>query len=402
MKLNTIRWSAVAIAAILVLPLASVARADFEQAMNYFKSGKYVEAAAEFQTLVDNSPNYDSGYYMLGLCLLQMKKPAEAESNFQKAIEINGEKFEYHHGLGRAYLDQKQHSKAVAALKTAEPLAANNDQSKFALFTLRGYAYSALEAWGDAVEDLEKAKAIKKDASVMAQLGKAYYGLGHNDKAVPAFREAVKLRPNDAGSTQLLANALINVGAEAKNDSASASAYKEALQVAESYLKMRPNSYEANNLVGRAALGARSFDRAEQAFRKVLAQKSDYCYAMVNLGKTYIAKQRWANAEEILDDAAQCAPRMALVYENLGFVIEKQKRLEEAIEKYNKSNELKPSASVTRAIARCQENIQVRDHNEAMAEAEAQQKAEEEAARREYEEAKAKEEEWKKRRERDQ
>jgi len=394
--LRGVNWRALALALLLVLPAASVARADFEQAMNYFKSGKYVEAAAEFQTLVDNSPNYDSGYYMLGLSLLQMNKPAEAEKNFQKAIELNGEKFEYHHGLGKAYFDQKQYSNAVGTLKTAEPLAAD-PQTKFALYALRGYAYSALDAWGDAVEDLEKARAIKKDASVLTQLGKAYYGLGHNDKAAPVFREALKLRPNDATATQLLAESLINLGAAESNDAKKDASYKEALQAAERYAQMNPNSYEAHNLVGRAALGSQQFDKAEQSFRRVLAQKPDYCYAMVNLGKTYIARERWSDAEGILKDAAQCAPRMALVYENLGFVIEKQKRLDEAITQYEKALQIKPSAGLRAAVERCQQNIEVAEHNKAMEEQERRQQEEAEQAQREYEEAKAKEEEWKKR-----
>ena len=393
MMLQGVNWRALALAALLVLPTASVARADFEQAMNYFKSGKYVEAAAEFQTLVDNSPNWDSGYYMLGQSLLQMGKPGEAEKNFQKAIELNGEKFEYHYGLARAFFDQKEFSNAVGTLKTAEPLA-TAAQSQYALYSLRGYAYSALEAWGDAVEDLEKAKGIKKDPSVLTQLGKAYYGLGHNDKAAPMFRDALRARPNDAATTQLLAEALINLGAGASSDSQKASYYGEALQAAEKYAGMKPNSYEAHNLVGRAALGAQNFGKAEQSFRRVLAQKPDYCYAMINMGKTFIARERWADAETILKDAADCAPRMALVYENLGFSLEKQKQLEEAIAQYEKALQIKPSAGLRAAVQRCQENIQVRDHNIAMDEAEQKQKEAEEQAQREYEEAQAKAKEW--------
>jgi superkiller protein 3 len=324
-----------------------------------------------------------------------MGKPAEAERNFQKAIELNGEKFEYHYGLARAFFDQKEFSNAVGTLKTAEPLAAQG-QTSFALYSLRGYAYSALEAWSDAVEDLEKARGIKNDPSLLAQLGKAYYGLGHNDKAAPVFREALRARPNDATTTQLLAESLINLGAGAGSDSQKAAFYKEALQTAESYARMKPNSYEAHNLVGRAALGAQDFAKAEQSFRRVLAQKPDYCYAMINMGKTFIARERWADAEEILKDAAECAPRMALVYENLGFAIEKQKRLEDAIAEYEKALQIKPSAGLRAAVDRCQENIAVREHNEAMEAEELAQREAEAQAQREYEEAQAKAEEWEK------
>ena len=87
-------------ALVLVAPLS--ARADFETGMNYFKSGKYVEAAAEFQALVDSSPEYDYGYFILGLSFLQLGKAQDALNNFQKAIDLNGDKFEYHKGLADA------------------------------------------------------------------------------------------------------------------------------------------------------------------------------------------------------------------------------------------------------------------------------------------------------------
>jgi tetratricopeptide (TPR) repeat protein len=390
-----------ALMGLLLLLTVGSAGADYDQALNYFKSGKYVEAAAEFQTLVDNSPNWDSGYWMLGRCLLQMNKLAEAEKNFGKAIELNGDKFAYHYDLAKAYYARKKYDKAIATLRASEPLATDN-QSKLALFTMRGFGYAALEKWGDAVNDLEKAKSIQSNAAILSHLGKAYYSLGYNDKAVPAFRSALKSTPNDASTTRLLAEALINMGAEATSDARKNSYYGEALTNAEKYQRMEPGSYEANNLVGRAALGAKDYAKAEQAFRKVLAKKSDYCYAMVNLGKTYIAQKDWSDAESILKDAATCAPRMAVVFESLGFVTQKQKKLEEAITHYEKALAIKDSRSVRAAIATCRQNIEIAQHNIKMDEEEQKQKEAEEQAQREYEEAKAKEEEWKKKRARDQ
>jgi tetratricopeptide (TPR) repeat protein len=172
------------LALLLVLAAAPVALADYEQALSYFKAGKYVEAAAEFQALVDQSPSYDYGYYLLGLSFMQMGKPKDAEQNFQKAIELNGERFEFHHGLAQAYFQTKQYGKSVAALKTAEGLAADGKQ-QFALYKLRGFSYIGLEKWGDAIEDLNRAKGIQSSPAILDRLGQAYYALNHYDKAAP-------------------------------------------------------------------------------------------------------------------------------------------------------------------------------------------------------------------------
>ena len=73
---------------------ASHVSADAEQALRAFKAGKYVEASAMFQALVDESPGSAYGYYMLGNCLLKMREPVEAERSFRQAIERNGQRFE--------------------------------------------------------------------------------------------------------------------------------------------------------------------------------------------------------------------------------------------------------------------------------------------------------------------
>jgi tetratricopeptide (TPR) repeat protein len=388
------------LALLLVLAAAPVALADYEQALSYFKAGKYVEAAAEFQALVDQSPSYDYGYYLLGLSFMQMGKPQDAEQNFQKAIELNGEKFEFHHGLAQAYFQTKQYGKSIAALKTAEGLAADGNQ-QFALYKLRGFSYIGLEKWPDAIEDLDRAKAIESSPAILDRLGQAYYALNHYDKAAPVLREALKAAPDNVANLTRLTNTLMSLGAETRDEGRKKAYYQEALDVAERFQKADPGNAEAHNLVGRAALGAKDYGKAEQAFKRVLAQKSDQCYAMVNLGKTYIATENWTDAESILTDAARCAPRLPVIYESLGYSLQKQKRLAEAIETYKKATSIKPSAAVDKLIATCEENLRIAEANKAMDEEERKSAEEARKAQEEYEEQLAKQKEWEEKRKRD-
>jgi len=396
-RLTTIGMVAV-MALVSTVTTVAFANAELDSAMNNFKSGKFLEAAAEFQSMVDQSPSYDFGFYMMGLSFLKMSKVDEAEKNLMKAIELNGDKFEYHHALSNAYFEGKAYPKAIAILKTAEPLA-GDERTQYALHQLRGMSYAALEKWSDAIDDLEKAKAVKSTGAVLDRLALAYYSLGHYDKAIPALQKALKASPSNVPMLARLTSAQLNMGAETKDDARKKSYYDAALATAEKYRSVKPNSADANNLCGRAALGGQQFDKAEQAFRKVLAIKSNHCYAMANLGKTFIATQRWSDAEAILNDAVTCAPRMAVVYEGLGFVLQKQKRLPEAIATYQKALQIKPSAGIENAIETCRTNIEVGEHNVKMDLLAQQQKEEERIAQEEYEREKAKQEEWKKKRE---
>jgi len=352
------RRTALVAALALVAGAAAWANEDLNQGLEYFKTGKYAEAAAKFQAMVDSSPSYDFGYYMLGLSYMQLGKPKDAEAPLLKAIQINGSKFEYHHGLAKSYLERRDPARAVATLRAAEHLA-TAERQKLPLYSLRGFAYVALEKWPEAAADLERAKAINPQASILVLLGRAYMSLGYADRATPVFRQAAQATPHDAVTNELLAQALLDMGAAAPDDASKKTLYAEALQVAERVVKLKPNEYQSYNLVGRAALGAQDYAKAEQSFRRVLAQKPDYCWAMANLGKTYLAEGRWAEAEAILTDATICAPRLVVAFESLGFARQRQAKLSQAIEAYESAQAIKPSRAVARAIATCKRDLEL-------------------------------------------
>ena len=372
----------------------TLAGAELDQAMTDFKAGKYAEAAAGFQALVDRAPSYDYGYFMLGLSYFKLGKKDDAIENINKAIELDGDKFNYYHALASVLRAKKQNREALRVLNDAEGLMEPN--STFAFYSVRGFVNADLEKWGDAVNDLEKARAVKASAAILEYLGKAYYKLGYADKAVPVLREASKHNPNNANVQLLLADSLINLARETPTEAEKKKLFDEALQVATKYRNMKPDDFYAVNLVGKAALGAQAYNEAEQAFMRVLEIKSDYCYAMVNLAKTYIAGEKWAAAENISREATKCAPRLTAGYESLGYALQKQKKREEALEAYNQAQSIKRSDSVEKLIEVVAENIRRRDENLEMDEAEraAQEAAEAEARRIAEEEAKR--EEWEK------
>lgn len=387
---TTTRGTIVALALAVALLPGSTVLADFEQGMNLFKAGKHAEAAAEFQALVDQAPNYDFGYYMLGLSFFKMGKLGDAASNIEKARDLNGDRFEYHHALASVHRANRQNPKALKELNDAEGLV---DASKnYAFYSLRGFVRADLEHWADAVEDLEKARAAKSSGQVLDYLGKAYFKLRHFDKAVPVLREAARANPNDVNTHIFLAESLIN---HAKENQAKKSAlFSEALQVARKARSMKPDDWQTVNLAGKAALGANDFKAAEEAFNSVLTMKPDYCYAMVNLSRALIAQERWKDAEQISRKATTCAPRLSAGYESLGYALQKQTRLDEALETYKRALAINPSGSVKELMRVVEENIRIREENIKI---EQEKRAEEEAIAKEQQRLKEEEEkrrEW--------
>ena len=394
------RHSRAAVLAALVLAAAvGVAPAGYQEGLNYFKSGKYAEAAAEFQAIVDTSPNYDFGFYILGLSFFKMGKLPEARKNLEKAIELNPDKFEYHHGLASVLFAQGKYHDALAILNDAEGLV--NAGSRYAFYSLRGNIYATTKKWGETVSDLEKALTVKKSAPILNQLGKAYFALGRNDKAVQAFHQSLRINPNDVEIQGVLARALVNLAKQTREEAKKKSYYTEALRAAQKYRAARPNNYEAVNLVGKAALGAGDYKTAAAAFRKVLEIKPDWCYAMINLAKVYNAQQRWKEAEKSLLQATKCAPRINDGWELLGFVYRKEKRLQDSLAAYKRADQIQSSAATRKAIAEVETNIKIIAENRRIAEEEKKQQAQLEAEQKRLEQERKKREEWKKKTESD-
>jgi predicted Zn-dependent protease len=330
--------------ALLILGAAGAARADFDQAMAYFKAGKFLEAAAGFQGMVDGAPSYDYGHYMVGHCLLRMGRPADAERSFRRAIEIRGDKPEYHHGLAVAMKDQRRYAKALGALSAEERLVRDR-RTAYAFLALRGYLLAQLRRWEDAAPDLERALSLKADPILLDLLGKAYFAAGRYDRAAGAFSAASQAVPRDPRPCRMLSESLLRLAAAVPDPARKKILYTQAMAAAERLMRLTPGDPEAVGLLGRAALGAGRYAAAESAFKSVLSVHPGACPVLVNLSRALLALDRTSEAEAALHDASRCAPTMPEVPDGLGRVYFRQMRFAEALEAFRRADEIKPSAA---------------------------------------------------------
>lgn len=374
---------------LVMVSIATPVAAGFEEGLELLKTGKYTEAAAEFQALVDQSPEYADGYHLLGLCFMKTGKLADAEKNILKAIEIKGDNFLFHYNLANTYASMGKPEKVIKTLNGAEAIAPANQ--KALLSKVRSQAYVTLKQWDEAIPDLETALAAKPEAAIQTQLGKAYFLTGESGKAVGALKKAVAAKP-DPAAHELLIEAMIDVAAKTTGKNEKKAAYDQALAEAKKFQSASPSSFDAQYLVGRTALGAGDFDGAISAFKASLGKKPSHCNAKANLGNAYAAKADWTNAISSLKDATKCDPKSSVAWRYMGFAYQKsaseaknerdkQQQLSEAIAAYRKAAEISPSSSISSAIANCEQNLAISQENQltdAEAQAQAQALADEE------------------------
>jgi tetratricopeptide (TPR) repeat protein len=329
----------------------SGACANIDKAVSDYKAGRTLEAAAQLQSIVDREPGYAYGHFLLGHCMLKMLRPGDAEVDFRRALAIDPTRSEYYQGLALALKAQADWSHAVQA--ASDGLSRVQDpKERYALLALRGYAWGALERWEEAARDLAVARRMRPEPWVCLLLGKAYVALQDYPDAIVPLQQALQATPDDPSILKLLADSLVRAAGDESIPERKHTLYAEALSYAQRLAATRPDDVDAVHLLGRAALGAGQLAQAERVFLHVLSLDHRQCYAMVNLGRTYMALARWSEAETFLLQAAACAPRLAVVYETIGDLYMKTGMPQQAAVAYRRAEEIEPGAPSGRRLVR--------------------------------------------------
>jgi len=322
------------------------ARADADEALADFKAGRYLEASAEIQAVVDRTPAYDYGYFLLGHCMLKMRRAADAQLQFRRALILNPTRAEYYQGFALA-LNASGNWPLMIHATTDGIARATDPRTRAALLALRAYAWSALRRWKSAVRDLEEVQRTQAEPWVLAFLGKARFASGAWADAIPPLRQALEASPDDTVVLRLLAECSLRLAADEQDPVRKKFTYTQSLAYAQRLASVSPGDLDAVNLVGRAALGAGRLVQAENVFRHVLAHNPRQCYALANLGRTYMAAARWAEAEAYLRNATACAPRLTTVYESLGELYLQLGKPQEAADAFRRAEEIEPTHTLT-------------------------------------------------------
>lgn len=88
LSMPRLKWH-VAMVLILSAPCAALADSHWDAANKFYKTGEYSLAAANLARVVRTSPSNATAHYMLGNCLLRLKKTAAAKAEYQIAIRLD-------------------------------------------------------------------------------------------------------------------------------------------------------------------------------------------------------------------------------------------------------------------------------------------------------------------------
>jgi Tfp pilus assembly protein PilF len=199
-----------------------------------------------------------------------------------------------------------------------------------------GEAYLQQRDFSSALREFLKAEKIySKDPYLQNDLGLAYMAKGRLDLAIKHFKKAVKLKPDYTPARNNLGAAYF----DKKDWDLAIACFKE---IVDDIFYATPH-YPLTNL-GWAYYNKQEYEVAEKYYRDALKLEPNFFKALRDLGRTYIAMERAADAAAMLEKAVENYPRSAESYFYLAKAYSLSREYKKAIKAYNKVIELAPES----------------------------------------------------------
>lgn len=353
----------------------SVAEANWEEGVAAFKAGNLDRAAAEFQEVAAKQPEWPGGHYMLGQTYLRQGKAQEAVASLRKANELDANNVSYQYALGTAYLKAARYADAAAMLKKINPSSLPKDQQA----TYHQAVAVALDKTGDSSSALnalkQAAQGKPNDSDAWYNYGTAAFNAGDTATGVSALERAVRLDPNDAEKRTAYTKVLIRQGRE-KAGSAKQDAYSKAVESGKA-LVAKSATYENLLLLAEAQLGAKEYGGAVDSLNKATARNSGPWLAYYYLAQANTSLGRFNQAESEARTALSKASTdtdKKRVWGQIGFVNEKLKNYDEAIIAYRNAGDRAGADRAEENKRIAAENKEIEQQNKELQELEAQRK----------------------------
>jgi tetratricopeptide (TPR) repeat protein len=295
------------------LSLAAKTNQGLEKGIKLFEEGKYPEAKHFFEGFVKENPKNDTALFYLGKVWLAQDNHDKAIDWLKKAVELNDSSSEYHIWLGQAYGIKAQNSsmfkqpflakKVKKEFKKAVELDSTNLDARFAL--MQYYLVAPGIMGGNKDEAKKQAQEIKKLDTLLGHqaFGLIYEQEEEYDKAEQEYLSAVE---KDTSKVDAYYSLGYFYGRIEK--------YDEAVQTFEKILEIDPEEMNAYYQIGRmGAFSGQNLDRAVECFKK------------------YLTKEPGENS-----------PSLAWAHYRLGMVYEKKGESELAKSEYQAALELDP------------------------------------------------------------
>lgn len=173
---------------------------NLSEGVQMFQQGRYEEAIALFQKVLEKEPDSVDARYNLALSLLRSGKQDEAIALLEKVIEMKPDMMETYLALGECYFNMGENEKAKSYFEQALEKEPNNAEVYYNL----GIIHYKDDRTDEAIKNFITSNSLDPEfAPTYYQLGLAYIKKGEMDKAVQNLELFLTKDPNSPQASQV-------------------------------------------------------------------------------------------------------------------------------------------------------------------------------------------------------
>ena len=352
---------------IFLLTMNAIKEAHYNLGIAYLEAGQYSKAIPEFEASIKLDSNFIEAHCALCRAYLEQDELEKAgisvtqalklDSTHQPTLLLHGTIVEAYHDRGKAYLDDKYYTEAVATLQKAINLDADlGDNSQTApyektyIYAHLGAAYIGMKAYQNAIDALENAIALDPDlVDAHYHLGHAYVEQGHADKAIPHLERTIAIAPHLKRAHYNLARAYQESG----NLEAATHAVTETLRLDPNYQRaheLADTIKQAHYNKGITHLNNERYSEAVTAFQNAITLDSDFTTAHYNLGLAHYEMEMYPRAVDALQKAIVLDPTYTAAHHSLALAYLGQQELAKAKDAARDALKLDPNHQPARSL----------------------------------------------------
>ena len=300
----------------------------YKQALSSHQKGKFNEAEAFYQKVLDIYPKVAEVNHNFGILKTFQNKYDEAIQLFKTAITYNPNEFQFWISFANSLVIGKEFNEAIAGYKKAIML---NGQSAIAYYGL-GTTFYKINKLDEAEASLTKATQLKENFALPHYfLGNIKYNLGKLNEAEVCFNQAIQFKSDYFEAYNNIGIVLFKL----KKFQEAELNYKKAIQ-------LKPDYFQAYNNFGVMLHKLKKFEEAEICFNKTIQLNPKFADVYNNLGSLLMDLGRFEEAEINCKKAIKFNPNNADALNTLGNIFKERNKLEDAENCFIKAIKFKP------------------------------------------------------------
>lgn len=330
-----------------------LAPAHYNLAIIYRHQGRFDEAVAHCDRLIEISPEDARGYAFKARLLLEIGETGTVLPLLEKAVEMDPDDYIAWSDLGRAaYLERRYERAAEAFARVVESNPAPDAYFDLAL------AQQSLEQFDEAVENYQRYLAHHPESfEAHYYLGLIYRLRSDDKKALEHWLEAERHQPDDPDLARELGSLYLEMGnraeaekrlnqLEAKSPQVLANLgilakeegrFPEAARLLRSSLMEDPRKGLVWGHLGDVLAALDQHEEAEAAYRKAIELDPSDFDSTLNLGSLLANQGREDESRGLLERSVELRPDSGEPHFTLGIVLERIGRSASAREHYQKA-----------------------------------------------------------------